>query len=92
MEQRSKGKAIGLSIATLALGIASFSPYIGWILGIVSLVLAGKGKKECEEVGFTKGMITGGKIAAIIGMIFSIIITIVVIVLAAAGAAMTYYY
>jgi len=92
MEQQSKGKAIGLSIAALVLGVSSFSPYVGWVLGIVGLILAGKAKKECAVVGFSKGMAKGGTIAAIIGMIFSAVITIVMIVVIVAGNAFANLY
>ncbi|MCL2671318.1 MAG: hypothetical protein FWF10_04705 [Clostridiales bacterium] len=93
-QQPSKGKAIGLSIPALALGIAAFTPYVGWIFAIVALIFAKKALPECEAVGFPTGMAKGGKICAIIGLIFGIVFTIILIVgiIAAATAAPYYSY
>ena len=79
MEQQSKKKAVSLSITALVLGICAFIPFFGIICGIIGLIIAGKAKKECAVVDFPKGMATGGTIAAIIGLVFTLIFVLVII-------------
>ena len=91
MKQLSKGKAIGLSIASLALGVGAFAPYgIGLGCGIASLILAKNAKKECALVGFSTGMATSGTITSIIGMVLSTLFTALLIALIVITSTLTY--
>ena len=85
MEEQSKGKAIGLSIASLVVGVAAFAPVLGFVLGIVGLILAKKAKKECALADFSTGIAKGGTIASILGILFSVIFTVVMIFVMIAG-------
>ncbi|HPX59034.1 MAG TPA: CCC motif membrane protein [Bacteroidales bacterium] len=83
------------SIAALVLGICSIvfgCFFIGLILGIIGLVLAGKGKKlynENPELYTGYGMLKAGRITSIIGIILSSVYSvywlIVVAILGSAG-------
>ena len=75
-EAAEGGKAKGLSIAGLIIGIASILccaiPCLNCVLGIVGLILSIIGKKKNKD-----GLSTGGLITSIIGVVGSLLVIII---------------
>lgn len=87
-------KTNGKSIAALVLGILSIMiPYIGFILGIVAIILSTLSLKEIKrknEQG--KGLSIAGLVCGIIGTVLYGIIIAIVVILAIAYASDPYMY
>ncbi|WP_228100960.1 DUF4190 domain-containing protein [Paenibacillus donghaensis] len=87
-------KTNGKAITALVLGILSLMiPYVGFILGIIAIVLASLAFKEIRQRNEGgKGLAVGGLVCGIIGTaLYGIIILIVVLALIAVGASDSYY-
>lgn len=81
-------KTNGKSVAALVLGIlAIIVPYIGFLLGIVAIILSAISLKEIRvshEQG--RGMAIAGLVCGIVGtLIYAILILIIVIAIASFG-------
>ncbi|MEN2767806.1 DUF4190 domain-containing protein [Ornithinibacillus xuwenensis] len=83
----------GKAIASLVLGILSFIPYIGIILGIIGLVLANKGIKEVAVYGQGGlGLGIAGRVTSIIGIVLGGILWLFIILGIAIIASNPYYF
>ena len=91
-QQEKKTAGLGNGIASLVLGICSFFPYCGWIMGIVGIVLAGKSKRAAIEGNTSYGLAKVGKTLSVIGIIFSAILTLIFIIAAIGSATVSRSY
>lgn len=69
------------AIVSLTIGILSllFSPFIGWILGIIGLVYSNKSLREIRETREKgKDIAVAGKVCSIVGIIFSLLLMMIV--------------
>ncbi|MNN16632.1 hypothetical protein D3C81_1297800 [compost metagenome] len=82
MQPVAPPKTNGKAIAALVLGIlAIFIPYVGFILGIVAIIIASLSFKELKRTGEQgKGLAIAGLVCGIVGtVIYAILIFIIVL-------------
>lgn len=71
------------AVISLTMGIMSvlFFPFIGWILGLVSLVYGNRGFRQIDETNEKgKNLAVVGKVCSIVGITLGLISVIIVII------------
>lgn len=72
------GKTNSNAIVTLTLGILSIViPLLGFVLGIIGIILYRKGKKEMDETNeIGKGLAVSGLICSVVGIFIQLLVII----------------